>query len=350
MDSKLEAEKVITKRKFEHTLAKFRGAVNCIDCEILASSHGETGDYGSLFDNGLVGTVTTAYNEHHNLILRPDDFLIAILTQLSFYINGRNSEKLRSLFVEHKEGQKTLTVSAGGTLYTANYPALIESMRDEIMKNLKTDDIKHLATPTFSTTSNVDRIVCAAVLMGAMKNYFTYKFRLKCGIPKVELLGTEEDYVKLLRIVDTLLKFDNDEKWMTSWHAMMRPIFEKLLQIKKGQDDGQDFFSCVCSYQRGGSGPSYLSGWITTFCCFDKDGEWQVKKLEDCDLLKMSFPKIDTNDIPPGLVSVPVIVEERAKSHTVTLIAGSNCFKIHDDELTIQPEPSFTLLLPKKND
>jgi hypothetical protein len=48
---------------------------------------------------GLVGAVFAAYNEHHNLILRPDDFWQAILTQFGFYVTG-NAEQLRDRFVD----------------------------------------------------------------------------------------------------------------------------------------------------------------------------------------------------------------------------------------------------------
>jgi hypothetical protein len=49
-----------------------------------------------------------AYNKHLNLVIRPDDVWVAILTQFSAHVNA-HSEKLRSLFVTF-EGKKNLTV------------------------------------------------------------------------------------------------------------------------------------------------------------------------------------------------------------------------------------------------
>src|SRR5690349_20929723 len=40
------------------------------------------------FDKGLVHIVIGAYNNHFNLVLRPDDVWQAIVTQLSFYVNA----------------------------------------------------------------------------------------------------------------------------------------------------------------------------------------------------------------------------------------------------------------------
>ena len=58
--------------------------------------------------NGLVHALEAAYSNHRPLVLRPDDVWHAILTQLSIYVN-KNSERLRSTFVEHK-GQKMCAI------------------------------------------------------------------------------------------------------------------------------------------------------------------------------------------------------------------------------------------------
>jgi len=63
-------------------------------------------------NNGFVNAVTQAYNEHHHLILRPDDIWLSIMTQFSFYLNAR-AEEFRSKFVNF-EGKKELVVSDVG--------------------------------------------------------------------------------------------------------------------------------------------------------------------------------------------------------------------------------------------
>jgi len=46
-----------------------------------------------------------AYTYHHRLILRPEDFWLAILVQLSSFIN-EHAKELRDLFVKH-DGKST---------------------------------------------------------------------------------------------------------------------------------------------------------------------------------------------------------------------------------------------------
>lgn len=48
--------------------------------------------------------------------------------------------------------------------------------------------------PKFSTTTPTASAVHELGLMDSMQHYFSYRFRTKCGISKVKLLGTLEDW------------------------------------------------------------------------------------------------------------------------------------------------------------
>ena len=79
------------------------------DADILQVCEGPSEDHISrLFQIGFIGAVLQAYNKHYELILKPDDVWMAILVQLSFYVN-KYAEDLRHKFVSH-DGQKTLTI------------------------------------------------------------------------------------------------------------------------------------------------------------------------------------------------------------------------------------------------
>jgi hypothetical protein len=77
----------------------------------------------------------------------------------------------------------------------------------------------------------------------------------------------------------------------------------------------------VCTYEGGGSGPSYLTGWICVFMPFEADYEtptipehasWRID--ENGNRLpprRNEFGFIDTNDIPTGFVRVPIVINEQ---------------------------------------
>lgn len=286
--------------------------------------------------NSLVGSLILAYNRHHNIILRAEDFWCGVMTQFSNYVNSR-SEELRNKIVDF-EGKKELVVHGDGNLFTADYGRLTVSMTEEIAANIKDPSIKEWIMPDFTTTTNNDKIVFASVMMAAMQKYFNYKFCLECGISKVTLLGTLEDYENLLNRLEKLKEFDLEDKLMSRWYDLLKPIFEELVNVMKGNAN-LDFWNKVCSHHGGGSGPSYISGWITAFCCFTEDGEWQGNINS-----KTGYPRIETGDIPSGIVTVPITVDDNGTIYKTMMMSGG-CLTDKVDNCTLQPRLDFMLTL-----
>ena len=214
--------------------------------EILASSGSSTKLGWCVGNNGLVGTIFTAYNNHHNIQLRPEDFWTAVMTQFSLYVNA-NAEKLRNIFVTHN-GKKQLIVQSFGTLRSANYEQLATAMAVQISKNLTDQTIHDWIMPNFTTTTPNDRVVASVVMMSSMQKYFDMKFRLLRGIPNVTLLGTVADYEALADKVDQLPRYDSGTGLMTKWHSLLKPIFTELIAAKSGNPN-KDFWSKICDYR-----------------------------------------------------------------------------------------------------
>lgn len=305
--------------------------------------------------NGFVGAVVTAYSDHHHLIIRPDDVWIAIMTQFSAYVES-NAETLRNRFVEHK-GQKQLNVKSKSSLYTANYPEMCKNMTEQISSNIKDPSIKDWVIPNFSTTTPTDKVVGAVVLMSSMKSFFSYKFTLCCGLPKVTLEGVEEDWVELQNRAKRLLEFDNSTigiGHMQKWYKMLAPILQHFTDSVRGKPD-IDWWSRVCTNIGNGSGQRWLSGWITTFCVFNDSGEWVgddfSKKSygevipnpnKDCGYSEEGWPIIKVNDIPKGFVQVDLIIDDNGTEYKTHLVAG-HMSTYSPDDFSIKPHVEWLI-------
>ena len=253
-------------------IVKLENIKNSTTAKIIARSEPRIDCKKYRVRNGFVGTVVTAYSNHHHLIIRPDDVWLAIMTQFSAYVE-KNSETLRDKFVEHKS-QKSLTVKSIGKLDTANYQEMCKQMTEQISSNIKDPSIKEWVIPNFSTTTQTDKLVGAIVLMSSMKSFFSLKFMLCCGLPKVTLEGVEEDWVELQNRAKRLLEFDIfSNGHMKKWYNMLAPILQNFTDSVRGKPP-IDWWSRVCTNIGNGSGPRWLSGWITTFCVFNDSGEW----------------------------------------------------------------------------
>lgn len=333
--------------KLAGLLAKTKPYLQSAGGDILMSSPDETKVYPVSRENGLVGGLISAYNEHHNIVLRPENFWIAVLTQFSQFVNA-NSEKLRNTFVNF-EGKKELVILDVGTLRNAPYDRMTTRMTEQIAANLKDASVREWILPSFSTTTSNDTVVCSAVMMATMQKYFDYKFVLRCGIPSVTLLGTPDDYKNLAARIDRLLEFDVGTNLMVKWHAMLKPIFGELINASQGKHN-PEFWSKVCSNHGGGSGPSYISGWVSAFCVFNENGKWQGDNFDlpsrsgKKDKERSAYPLIDADDIPTGLVTVPVKVDDNFVLYQTHMIAGSFALDLVDPT-TIQPRLDWCIAL-----
>jgi len=109
----------------------------------------------------------SAYNTHHELILRPDDFWLAIVTQFSFYVNA-NAEALRDKIVEH-EGKKELVVRVEGDFNTVDYAEFASRMiSEQVVKNIKDPEVAAWIQPNFSTTTETDRVAASVSIMATL--------------------------------------------------------------------------------------------------------------------------------------------------------------------------------------
>jgi len=301
---------------------------------------------------GLVSTIMEAYNHHHNLILRPDDIWQAILTQFSFYVNA-NADDLRDCFVDF-QGKKTLVVEMPpGTLFSTDFGEFANRMVDEkIAANLKDPEVTTWLLPKFSTTKLEDRVAASVTIMSTLQAYFEYHCMICCGIPKVTLEGTPADWKLLRQKIDRLPRYDvkGKDQVMNKWHGLLAPVLDQFVNSVEGRPS-LDFWDTVCSRTGGGSGPSYLSGWITVFACFKVNGSWQGylssnagQRGNNGPRTPQKWPKIDTTDIPVASVSVPVLVDDNGTQYETQMLAGQFAHEVvASQDQTIVPDASLAV-------
>ncbi|KAB2568876.1 hypothetical protein BFW01_g2975 [Lasiodiplodia theobromae] len=277
--------------------------------------------------NGFFWTAYHAYSNHHHLVIRPEDVWFSILNQLSFFINA-NAEQLRSFFVAH-EGKKTLEVVSAGTEGTVDFGALAQCMTHLIAKNVVDPDLRTWVMPAFSTTTEEDRVVGSILFMGAMQKYFEFKMTLACGIPSVTLLGEIADWQDILARLD---KLDQLGEEPTRFAELLRPVLRRMIRSfeEPTAPDVVDFWNAIAHYNREFSGTDYISGWLPAFCFWDEEGRakgvrhrsWAAEPGVYA-LDGVEYHTVDTDAVPAGFSSVPVMLDDNGKQFETTMVAGS---------------------------
>ncbi len=205
-----------------------------MEFEVGAVNHGNLIQPGSQWQpqghhHGFINAILTAYNNHLPLVLCPDDFWLLISLAVSKFLGSdpEMAEKYRYSFVEH-EGKKELVVD--GLQYgiapkspKANkegWPGFVAEICSLVKSNTKTQ-ISDIMTTPFSTSGEVEKTVMGVTLMESMKNYFSYKCMMLCGIPEITLEGTSQDFQSIIDRMEKLEQILPD--LAVSSHAFLNP-------------------------------------------------------------------------------------------------------------------------------
>ncbi|KAF9525533.1 hypothetical protein CPB83DRAFT_546657 [Crepidotus variabilis] len=295
--------------------------------------------------NGFVHTIVDAYNHHHHLVLRPDDVWVAILSQFNLFVNAHAAE-LRSIFVQHNS-QKHLILRADGDRRTVNFGDLAQQLTRNIEKKILDKTLRDWILPDFSTTRANDTAICAILMMSALKSYFTYEIRLRCGIPSITLNGSKEDWSSVVLRLDKLASFGQEP---AAFAELLRPVLLRFVQAFDKNELGEvqdiDFWSKICHVATGGSGPPHLSGWLTAFCVWNQDGQWMGPKLprQPANTLKrvprsghaavaaaaqiplildgVEYKKINFDNVPRGFCEVDIKLNDNGEIFATKMVSG----------------------------
>jgi len=278
-------------------------------------------------DYGFFTAIYECYNRHWGLRTVPDDWWYTIIRTVALAIdNNSKKEKVRAYFVNH-DGKKRLTVVVDPT-FGIDYAKFFREMTDLIQSNIKVDKYVDTVRSDFSTSTKTHRIVSEITVMSSMQEFFEYCMRTFCGIPFVELGGSEEDWLKLktklLALKKMLQPILKSIGLNPAWWRKVELISDKLVETYRGNGN-KEWWSKILSHESHGFG----SGSYTTY-----DG-WFLK-----DLLNISKEVESFSSIPSGLVSVPLIFDNNGHETDGAIVSGIAGIKI--DETSHIPVVSST--------
>ncbi|CAG8665138.1 24187_t:CDS:1 [Gigaspora margarita] len=277
--------------------------------------------------NGFAAAILHAYNYHKHLRLSPDDVWLTISQGVSHHINY-NPEKFRNRFVRH-EGKQQILIQAGDIIspqtYEGNWPEVVNKLVTETDKYLEKVDLKELLVCNFSTTTSSSLTASRIVLLDAVKAYFEYLVTTICGIPKVTLEGTLEDWMKLQEKVTHLRKLNLE---LDFWLDRLEPVIWNLVATYRGEID-HDFWGRIVKIDKvfGSGGGTFITGWLMNFFPYD------------CERRPLTTDhRIRVEQIPDGIVGVPFKLDDLDVKFIAGFIgANQEILEGTDNESVVSP-------------
>ena len=259
-------------------------------------------------DYGFFTAIYHCYNHHWGLKTIPDDWWYTIIRTVAIAIDKHSKEDaIRKFFVDH-EGKKQLTVYVNPC--KIDYASFYRQMTNLIQSNIKVENYVNTVRSNFSTSTDTHRIVSEITIMSSMQEFFEYRMATLCGIPFVEMEGTEEDWLmlksKLIELKKMLQPIHEKIGLNEAWWMKVEMICDKLIETYRDNGDKEWWSKIFSSHHSGfGSGGSSVT----------YDG-WFVR-----DLMMLESGK-SFRSIPSGLVSVPLTYDNNGIETKGAIVSG----------------------------
>ncbi|CAG8772344.1 12593_t:CDS:2 [Cetraspora pellucida] len=278
--------------------------------------------------NGFAAAIFHAYNYHKHLRLSPDDVWLTISQGVSRHINY-NAEKFRNKFVKH-DGKELVSIFVGDiiseTTLEGDWPEAVNRLVIKTGERVETIDLKELLECNFSTTTSSVLAASRIVLLDMVKAYFNYKLCFRCGIPKITLEGSLEDWTKLQ---EKIVRLRNLNLELDFWLDRLEPVILNLVATYLGEVN-EDFWGRIVKIDEvfGSGGGTFITGWMLAFFPYNRSGN------------PLKHDRAELDDIPDGIVEVPFTTDIGLDLKFTAGFFGANQ-EVLDGESVVSPHESF---------
>lgn len=304
------------------------------------------------YNNGLIETLQTCYDQHRPLVLTPDVIWLAITQGAAIHINENYKELEHIIFNDNKP--KKLIIRNDSLQYGGkHWEHLIESLAKEASQHTK-DDYYSFFVPKFSTTDKTCTTAYQITLLNSYKKAFVYVGESGCGIPYIRLKGNKEDWEMIYKNLESL-----DKIGLTDWKNELKPVIKEFINIYEGKintEFWQSIYKNMTDYNA-----FYISGWIIKFFPYlediDNGSEGVYDPKEQAVRYDKNFVKnkliygnkhflstLSTDDFPSGIVDVNVIWNDYYNETTKTYNIYSGFFAIKQEkDKSLEPVISWAI-------
>lgn len=260
--------------------------------------------------NGFLGTVTACFSKHYPLELSPDDLLFVIIDGLSIHIN-QNSEQLKEFFSDQPSKYK-LEVFRNEFVKGSDkndWPSVFTEFNEKIKDKILDKDLISQMQQKFTTTTDKSMISRNIAIMSSMSSYCSYTLHTMCGIPKICLRGTQQDWLHVLDFVKYLKKYG-----LGFWCDKLELIINEFVMV---YDDkiNLKFWNDMIKIDNESGGP-YYTGWILSLYPYIVINKGYVINNQD---------RLTSHCIPSGVSSVEMIWNYLGNKTIMKLHAGIMC-------------------------
>jgi hypothetical protein len=186
------------------------------------------------------------WKRHYGVIISPTILWNMVLNNLAFKVN-KTPDVFRKYFSESDEKQE-IVVMQGGNLIDVKL--LIDGLQGRIPSKMLEDSF-----PELSTDTEMSKIANYCAFLDMVSPYYNYGMYM-CGIPKVRVMGTQEDWLKIMFNLGAITSA------IPEFTEYLLKVANRIAEISEETID----YSKMFRLDRCGSGSQVeVEGWIRDF-------------------------------------------------------------------------------------
>ncbi|HJD81095.1 DUF4419 domain-containing protein [Kitasatospora aureofaciens] len=268
----------------------------------------------------LLRAAHVAFADHLPLSLSPDVLWYAVVHEVAVHVR-MYPPRYRALFGA-ANGARVLSVRDDTLIgRNADWARSLRLVREPLTAALGADVVR-LFRPDFSTTTPDDEASALVALMDVVSPYYDFRWETRCGIPKVRLEGTAEDWALLAaRAGELAERFD----WLAPWFAELRPVLAQIAATAAGGPVDEAFWRSLYKWQSVSGGPR-VTGWLTAFFAHTQtpDGPRLRQTFGWREAAEWPYHRdaFAVNDFPSHLSTVPFVWECLGVERPMAFVGG----------------------------
>lgn len=258
---------------------------------------------GKFHHSSFKSYVHLCWATHAGLVINPDIFWFIVSNQLAQWILSHPSS-FSQIFTTDPSKKKELVFEVSNP-DNLNIHFIVEGLKKVIPGTIdfNAEAIVNAFTPKLTTSTEMSREAVAASFCEAMEAYYAY-FSTMCGISKVQVLGTPQDWNKLAEHAMMIAKIfnqqDNIDEYVNAAIDYLNVVKQRFEEITlMNPNTWKDFFEIV----ECGSGHVNINvGWMNELYSLNCPAEYiplsnvfgvSIDKFKEGS--KVKYVNIDTN-------------------------------------------------------
>lgn len=255
--------------------------------------------------NGFVQVVHDCYAQHRPLELSPDDIWLLLCQGFSIHLNTHFDSLKTQVFTAEKPVDIIVRNDSLVTGNSANWQQLIAGLSEKTKKFTRSD-VYGMIVQDFSTTSEIEHTAFEITLLEVQQKAFSYTGESGCGIPRITLEGSVDDWKKVSAGMQQFRKFGLDE-----WVTEMEPVLQQFIAAAEGKAD-KKFWESIYK-ETSEYNATYISGWMLKLFPYVKEVEYDGP-MQSFHYIPNKFlrgeehrrSKLQTKDLPDGFAKINV--------------------------------------------